>query len=89
MAELSLTLCRLNWKGDCPMTKIKLYVALALILLVLIVVFQNTDPVATHFLFFTFTMARAALLAITFLVGAVAGILLSVALAKRKPKKPK
>ncbi len=69
------------------MLKVKLSAALALIILVLIVVFQNRDPVATHFLFITFTMSRAALLAITFLVGAVAGILLSVALAKHRPKK--
>jgi len=71
------------------MEKTKLYVALALILLVLIVVLQNTDPVATHFLFITFTLPRAALLTITFLLGAVAGILLSFTLLKRKTKKQK
>ncbi len=71
------------------MVKLKLSAALALISLVLIVVFQNTDPVETHFLFITFTMPRAALLAITFLVGAVAGILLSFTLVKHLPKKQK
>ena len=71
------------------MVKLKLYAAVALIILVLIVVFQNTDPVATRFLFITFIMPRAALLAITFLVGAVAGILLSFTLVKRLPKKHK
>lgn len=71
------------------MVKIKLSAALALVLLVLVLVFQNTDPVATRFLFITFTMSRAALLAITFLVGAVAGILLSFVLAKHMPKKQK
>ncbi|NQU40585.1 MAG: LapA family protein [Lentisphaerae bacterium] len=69
------------------MIKLKLSAALALVLLVLIVVFQNRDPVVTRFLFTSFTMPRAALLVITFLVGAAAGILLSFALAKRAPKK--
>ena len=71
------------------MVKLKLYVALALILLVLIVVFQNSEPVATRFLFITFIMPRAALLAITFLVGAAAGILLAFGLVKHKPKEQK
>lgn len=69
------------------MVKVKLAAALALILLVLIVVLQNTEAVETHFLFITFTMPRAALLAITFLVGAAAGILLSFGLTRHKPKK--
>jgi uncharacterized integral membrane protein len=69
------------------MIKLKLIAALTLILLVLIVVFQNTEPVATRFLFITFTMPRAALLVITFLVGAVAGLLLSFGMSTKLPKK--
>ncbi len=69
------------------MAKLKLYGALTLILLVLIVVFQNRQPVETRFLFITFTMPRAALLAITFLVGAAAGLLLALPMAKHKAKK--
>ncbi|VGO16779.1 hypothetical protein PDESU_05371 [Pontiella desulfatans] len=69
------------------MIKLKLYAALALILLVLIVVFQNTQAVETRFLFVSFTMPRAALLTITFMVGAVAGLLLSFALSKKTPRK--
>lgn len=69
------------------MAKLKLSAALVLILLVLIVVLQNTQAVETRFLFITFTMPRAALLAITFLIGAAAGILLSFSLIKRLPKK--
>ncbi|VGO18135.1 lipopolysaccharide assembly protein LapA domain-containing protein [Pontiella sulfatireligans] len=71
------------------MIKLKLSAALALIIFVLIVVFQNTELVATRFLFITFTMPRAALLAVTFLVGAAAGILLSFGLARHMPKKQK
>ncbi|WP_372797840.1 LapA family protein [Pontiella sp.] len=67
------------------MVKLKISVALALILLVLIVVFQNREAVETRFLFITFTMPRAALLAITFLVGAAAGLLLSFGMAKHLP----
>jgi uncharacterized integral membrane protein len=69
------------------MVKLKLSVALALILLVLVVVFQNTEPVATRFLFVTFTMPRAALLVITFLIGTVAGLLLSFGLSTKLLKK--
>jgi uncharacterized integral membrane protein len=71
------------------MIKLKLTAALALILLVLIVIFQNTQAVETRFLFITFTMPRAALLAIAFLVGAAAGLLLSFGLAKHMPKSKK
>ena len=69
------------------MVKLKLYTALALILVVLIVVFQNTEPVETKCLFITITMSRAALLAITLLVGIAAGVLLSLGLAKKIHKK--
>ncbi len=69
------------------MVKLKLYTALALIILVLIVVFQNTEPVDTKFLFITITMSRAAMLAITLLVGIAAGMLLSLGLAKKLRKK--
>lgn len=69
------------------MVKVKLYTALALILLVLIVVFQNTEQVETKFLFATITMPRAALLAITLLIGIAAGMLLSLGLAKKLGKK--
>jgi putative membrane protein len=69
------------------MVKVKLYTGLALILLVLIVVFQNTEPVETKCLFATVTMPRAALLAITLLIGIAAGMLLSLGLAKKIHKK--
>ena len=68
------------------MKKIKLYSAVILILLVLIVILQNTEPVATRLLFVTLTMPRAALLALTFLVGAATGVFLTLSLVKRSPK---
>ena len=69
------------------MMKLKLSAALVLIVIVLIVVFQNTEPVETRLLFVTITMSRAALLAITMLIGVAAGILAALSLAKRLPKK--
>jgi putative membrane protein len=67
--------------------KLKLSAVFVLIVLVLIVVFQNTEPVETKLLFATVTMPRAALLAITMLVGVAVGILVALSLAKRFPKK--
>jgi uncharacterized integral membrane protein len=69
------------------MVKLKISAALTLIVLMLIVVFQNTEAVATRFLFITFTMPRAALLGITFLVGIGSGLLVSFGLAKHIGKK--
>lgn len=65
------------------MVKVKLYTALTLILLVLIVVFQNREPIETKFLFATVTMPRAALLAVTLLAGIAVGMLLSLGLSKK------
>ncbi len=69
------------------MAKFKLYTALALILLLLIIVLQNTGEVETKLLFISVTMSRAALLAITLLIGMAAGMLLTLSLGKRFPKK--
>lgn len=71
------------------MGRAKLVAALVLIVVVLIVVFQNTQPVETKILFVTLTMPRAALLAITMLIGIGAGILFSLgmSLKKEEPKK--
>ena len=67
--------------------KIKLYTGLALLAIVLIVVFQNTQTVETKFLFMTMTMPRAALLGMTMLIGVFIGILISLALlGKDTPK---
>jgi len=69
------------------MVKFKLITALVLIVLVIIVVLQNTQPVETKFLFVTMTMPRAALLAITMLVGVAVGILVALGLSGKKFKK--
>lgn len=71
------------------MVRAKLITALALVAVVIIVVFQNTQPVETKFLFVTMTMPRAALLAVTLLVGIAVGILVAFGLSVKKPKKKK
>ena len=48
-----------------------------LVVLIVIVLFQNTETVTTKFLFVTFEMPRAALLMLTFLLGAAAGVLVA------------
>lgn len=69
------------------MAKVKLYTAVGLILVVLIVVFQNRDPVETKFLFSSITMPRAALLGTTLLIGMAAGVLLTLGLSRKSTRK--
>ena len=56
------------------MKKIKTIIAVAVSLLILIVILQNTQAVETRLLFMKITMPRALLLFITLLVGFVIGI---------------
>ncbi|SEM25562.1 Protein of unknown function [Syntrophus gentianae] len=69
------------------MINFKLLAAFSAILLILIVIIQNSQPVETKFLFISITMPNAALLASTLLIGIFVGILiaLSFSSAKRKP----
>jgi len=69
------------------MQKAKLITALVLVLLLLVVVLQNTQQVETRILFVTLTMPRAALLAGTLLVGIAVGMLGALGLMVKKPKK--
>lgn len=62
------------------MGKIKLIVALGVAALAIILVLQNTGSVQTRLLFVSVAMPQAALLAITMLVGAGAGVLLAFSL---------
>ena len=62
----------------------ELVVITAVLVTVLIVIFQNTDPVETKLLFLQITMPRAALLATTLLIGFAIGVLFAGRLARRK-----
>lgn len=55
--------------------QIKLAVTAIIAILVVIIVFQNTDAVETKVLFLTLTMPRAALLFGTLVIGFVIGLL--------------
>ena len=69
--------------------KLKLMAAAGLAVLAVVWTLQNGGSVQTKFLFLTVTMPQPALLAITLLVGGVAGILLAVGLAGKGTKKNK
>ncbi|MBR9980955.1 MAG: LapA family protein [Desulfatitalea sp.] len=66
------------------MTKVKLVAALVLAILAIIVVFQNMDPVATQLLFITIEMPRAAMLALTLLVGIAIGVFATLVVSARR-----
>lgn len=57
--------------------KLKLAAAVGLAILAIVWILQNVGYVQTKFLFVTVTLPLSALLAITLLVGGVAGILLA------------
>lgn len=61
----------------------KLWTAIALAALVLVVVLQNTTPVQTHILWITVSMPRVLLLLITLLAGIVIGLFVGDRLRKR------
>lgn len=57
------------------MNRTKLIIGGIIVLLAVVVVLQNTDPVQTSILFFSFTVPRAFLLFSTFVAGFVVGVL--------------
>lgn len=68
------------------MKSFKHWAVAVLLVIVIIVVFQNTDAVETKLLFATITMPRALLLILTLLIGVIAGLLLGTRLAHRSKK---
>jgi len=68
------------------MKKVKVIVVLVILLLVVIVLLQNTEAVETRLLFMTITMPRVLLLAVTFILGFVGG-LITASYILRKPAK--
>jgi len=54
-----------------------------LAILILVVIFQNTEPITTTVLFWDFPMPRIVLLVITLVVGIVLGVLGNRYLRKR------
>jgi uncharacterized integral membrane protein len=64
--------------------KFKIYLILFLVLLLIVFVLQNTQPVDFTFLFFSFKITQVLLLFLTFALGLIVGILLTDFLKKRK-----
>jgi uncharacterized integral membrane protein len=69
------------------MVRAKLIAAFVLVLVGLIVVLQNTQPVEAKLLFMSVTMPIAALVALTMIIGMAIGILVALGLSGRKSKK--
>lgn len=65
------------------MKQVKLLAIIAGALLFAIIILQNTQTVDTRVLFFTISMPRAALLAVTTLIGFACGVLFSAYLRKK------
>lgn len=68
------------------MGKAKIIISCVGIVLALIIFFQNTESVETHFLFITLKMPRVALLCLTFVLGLLVGLGLSLGTFKHKAK---
>lgn len=66
------------------MNKMKLIGALVAVLLGIVVILQNTNPVETRLLVFSFTMPNAILLGLTLLIGIAVGMLLSLSWSHKK-----
>lgn len=66
------------------MNKFKLAVIVAIIILMLVLIFQNLGAVNTHLLFVKASMPLALLIAIVFGLGLLAGLLLRLNLSSSK-----
>ncbi len=69
------------------MEKYKKIVIALLVVLSIIVMLQNTEPVDTKLLFFTITMPRTVLLMVTLLLGVSVGLLLAWRFSSKPTKK--
>jgi len=66
------------------MLRLKLTAALTALLLLVILILQNTEPVETRFLFTSFIMPRAGLLFVTASLGFFCGVILTMVLRKKR-----
>ena len=66
------------------MQRFKLVSILIISFIVLIIVFQNTEPVVTKIIFISITMPRAVLLFGTTMLGFVLGVLVSFLIMKQE-----
>ena len=73
-----------NERKYIRMKKVKLIAVLTAVVLGLIVILQNAQPVETRFLVLTVTMPNAILLGLTLLVGVAIGILTALILSGKR-----
>jgi uncharacterized integral membrane protein len=66
--------------------KAKSVVALSLVVLLIIFALQNNETVTVWLLFWQVTGSRAAILVLTFVIGAVAGLLLGMQAKRNRSK---
>ena len=66
------------------MVKAKLGIAATLILLVMFVLLQNSQPVETRILFWSFTLSRWVLLLTTTVIGFALGVLATLIFSSRE-----
>ena len=71
-------------KAEGWSAKVKLSVVGVAVVLVLIVAFQNTDPMGVRILFWQLRMAKMAILAAVFVAGTIAGGLGTLAVRARR-----
>jgi lipopolysaccharide assembly protein A len=71
-------------KMDAILPKIKLIALLALSVVGLVLVLQNTQRVVTRLLFVTIDMPLAALLALTLFIGFAGGVLTAMTVGKSR-----
>ncbi|MDT8301668.1 MAG: lipopolysaccharide assembly protein LapA domain-containing protein [Sedimentisphaerales bacterium] len=69
------------------MKKAKLVAIIVLSILIFIIFLQNTESVETKILFMQVSMPRAILLILTFIVGLVAGTIITSLLLRKSEKK--
>lgn len=70
------------------MPRVKLVTILVLAVVAVVVVLQNTQAVETRILFATVTMPRAVLLLVAVVFGFSLGVVVSLAVVKKKAGKP-
>lgn len=66
------------------MVKAKMGIATALVLLVMFVLLQNSQPVETRILFWSFTLSRWVLLLTTTVIGFALGVLATLIFSKKE-----
>jgi uncharacterized integral membrane protein len=66
--------------------KVKIYIALSLLGLVLLFVLQNMQVVSIRFLFWQFSLSRALLVLVIFLLGLLSGYL-ATSFTRNSPRK--